>query len=76
MFVLALLTRVCRTQLDHEMHVSFSARDYDVHPDTHGLGRRGHHVVHAIVGLHAERQRGVGALWCARACEMEQRGGR
>lgn len=53
------------------MHVSFSARDYNVHPDAHGLGRRRHHVVHPIVGLHAERQGGVGALWCARGEEDE-----
>lgn len=52
-----------RAQLYHEMHVSFRARNYNLHPDTHGLGRRRHHVVHSIVGLHAERQRGVGALW-------------
>lgn len=49
-------------QLHHEMHVSFSTRDNNIHPDTHGLGGRSHHVVHPIVGLHAERQRGVGAL--------------
>lgn len=60
------------------MHVSFSARYYNIHPDTHGLGRRSHHVVHSIVGLHAERQWGVGALWRARAFKWnggEQRGG-
>ena len=44
------------------MHVSFSTCDNNIHPDAHGLGGRSHHVVHPIVGLHAERQRGVGAL--------------
>lgn len=58
------------------MHVSFSARHYDIHPDTHGLGRRSHHVVHPIVGLHAERQRGVRALWCGRARQWKRREGK
>lgn len=83
MFFLLLLTKVClvdgRAQLYHEMHVSFSARNYNLHPDSHGLGWWSHHVVHAIVGLHAERQRGVGALWCGNAFKRKsggQRGGR
>lgn len=25
-------------RLYHEMHVSLSARDYNIHPDAHGLG--------------------------------------
>lgn len=58
-------------RLYHEMHVSLSARDYNIHPDAHGLGRRRHHVVHSIVRLHAERQRGVGAL-CGRACKCSR----
>lgn len=51
-----------RSRLDHEVHVSFGARHYHVHPDAHGLRRRRHHVVDSIVGLHAEGQRRVGAL--------------
>lgn len=47
---------------DHEMHVSFSPGDDDVHPDTHGLRGGRHHVVHPVMGLHAERQRWVWAL--------------
>lgn len=47
----------------HELRVALGPRDDDVHPDAHGLGRRRHHEVEAVVGLHAERQRGVGALW-------------
>lgn len=53
---------IYRDQLHHEMHVSFSARNHNIHPDTHGLRRRSHHVVHPIRGLHTEGQRGVGAL--------------
>lgn len=46
----------------HELRVSLGAGDDHVHPDPHGLGRRRHHVVEPVVGLHAEGQRGVGAL--------------
>lgn len=61
--------------LHHEVHVSFRPGDDDVHPDAHGVRGRSHHVVHAVVSLHAERQRGVGAL---RLCdgEREREGGR
>lgn len=52
--------------LHHEMHVAFSACYDNIHPDTHGFGRRSHHVVHSIVGLHTEGQRRIGAL-----CEWE-----
>lgn len=48
--------------LVHELRVPLRSRDDHVHPDPHGLGRRGHHVIEAVVGLDAEGQRGVGAL--------------
>lgn len=62
-------------QLHHEMHVSFSARNHNIHPDTHGLRRRSHHVVHPIGGLHAEGQRGVGALGRGGECNFEGKKG-
>lgn len=46
----------------HELRVALGARHYDIHPDPHGLGGGGHHVVEAVVGLHAEGQRRVWAL--------------
>lgn len=52
-----------QSHLNHEMHVSLSARHHHIHPNTHGLRRRRHHVVNSIVGLHTEGQRRVGALW-------------
>lgn len=46
----------------HELRVSLRSCDDHVHPDPHGLCRRGHHVVESIVGLHAEGQGGVRTL--------------
>ena len=46
----------------HKLRVALGPCDDDVHPDAHGLGRGGHHVVEPVVGLHTECQRGVGAL--------------
>ena len=66
-------TPICWYRLHHEMHVSFSTCDNNIHPDAHGLGGRSHHVVHPIVGLHAERQRGVGALGCGRECHFVEK---
>lgn len=57
-------TNVKAGVLHHEVHVSFGARHDNVHPDTHGLRRRSHHVVHTIMGLHTESQRRIGALVC------------
>lgn len=48
--------------LHHELGVSLRPRDDHVHPYPHGLGGGGHHVVDAVVGLHAEGQRRVRAL--------------
>ena len=45
-----------------ELGVALRAGDDHVHPDAHGLGRGRHHVVEAVVGLHAEGEGGVGAL--------------
>lgn len=45
-----------------ELRVALGARHYDIHPDPHGLGGGGHHVVETVVGLHAEGQRRVWAL--------------
>lgn len=66
---------MCWDQLHHEMHVSLSTRNNHIHPDTHGLGRRSHHVVNPIVGLHAEGQRGVGALGSECNFEKKNRAG-
>lgn len=46
----------------HELCVALGTRYYDIHPDPHGLWGWGHHVVQAVVGLHTEGQRRVGAL--------------
>ena len=46
----------------HELRVALCARNYDVHPDPHGLWGGGHHVVEAVMGLHAEGQRWIWAL--------------
>lgn len=46
----------------HELRVALSTRHYDIHPDPHGLGGGGHHVVETVVGLHTEGQRRVWAL--------------
>lgn len=46
----------------HELRVALGPGDDHVHPDPHGLGRRRHHVVEAVVGLDAEGQGGVGTL--------------
>lgn len=46
----------------HELRVALGTCYYDIHPDPHGLRRRGHHVVEPVVGLHAEGQRRIGAL--------------
>lgn len=50
------------TPLVHELCVSLRSCDDDVHPDPHGLCCRGHHVVEAVVRLHAEGQGGIRAL--------------
>lgn len=62
---------ICWDRLHHEMHVSFCTRNNNIHPDTHGLRGRSHHVVHPIVGLHTEGQRGVGALGRGSECNFE-----
>lgn len=46
----------------HELRVALGARYYDIHPDPHGLWGWRHHVVKAVVSLHTEGQRWVGAL--------------
>lgn len=46
----------------HELRVALGPSHYHVHPDPHGLWSRSHHEVQAIMGLHTERQAGVGAL--------------
>lgn len=46
----------------HELRVALGTCYYDIHPDPHGLRRRRHHVVEAVVGLHAEGQRRIWAL--------------
>lgn len=46
----------------HELRVALSSRYYDIHPNPHGLRRRSHHVVQAVVGFHTEGQRRVWAL--------------
>lgn len=48
--------------LHHELGVSLRPRDNDIHPNPHGLGRGGDHVVDPVVSLHAEGQRGIRAL--------------
>lgn len=48
--------------LHHELCVSFRSGDDHIHPDPHGLGRGGHHVVHPVMSLNAEGQGGVRAL--------------
>lgn len=46
----------------HELRVTLRPRDDHVHPDPHGLRRRRHHEVEAVVGLDAEGEGGVRAL--------------
>lgn len=46
----------------HELSVALGPGDNDVHPDAHGLCRRGHHVVQPVVRLHAEGEGRVRAL--------------
>ena len=55
-------SRPCVCLSVHELCVSLRSCDDHVHPDPHGLRRRGHHVVEPVVGLYAEGQGGVRAL--------------
>lgn len=42
--------------------VALCTCNYDVHPDPHGLRRRGHHVVQPIMSFHTEGQGWIGTL--------------
>ena len=46
----------------HELSVALSSGHDDIHPDAHGLGRWGHHVVEPVMGLHTEGEGWVRAL--------------
>lgn len=48
--------------LHHELGVALSASDNHIHPDPHGFGRGGNHIINSVMSLYAEGKRGIWAL--------------